>query len=203
MSKKCQVCSHPKRLEIDKMIVRGVSIAEISRKYGVSYDSLWSHAKNHLNYQLLTAVKQKMETNSFNLMNEIEDILNKAKTIFDRNFEKNTRAGDETALKALSEHRQTLNLLNEAVATYYQLKVMELEKERQKYEFKLSEDIKRGLKKLTLNELAVFELLIAKVHGEFKGNVFRTLGIKVEPGVLASKDVEGLPHDWFRYLDED
>jgi len=84
MSRKCQVCSHSKRLTIDKEIVQGKPLTEISRKYGVSYDSLWLHAKNHLNYQLVTAVKKKMESNSMNLMDEIEEIIRKAKVIFDR-----------------------------------------------------------------------------------------------------------------------
>ena len=195
MSRKCQVCSHSRRLQIDKEIVQGKPLTEISRKYGVNYDSLWLHAKNHLNYQLVTAVKKKMESNSMNLMDEVEEIIRKAKVIFDRNFEKNTRAGDETALRALSEHRQTLNMLSEAVAMYYQIKAMEYDVELKKEQYRLTENFKRGLSKLTLNELAVLELLLAKVKGKFKGNVFRTLGIKVQPGILNDVDISEFVDD--------
>jgi len=195
MGKKCQVCLHSNRLNIDREIINGKSLAEISRKYNVSYDSLWLHSKNHLNYQLVTAVKKKMENNSLNLMDEVEEIIRKAKIIFDRNFEKNTRSGDETALRALNEHRQTLNLLSEAISTYYHIKALEYDQELKKAEFEASEELKKGLKRLTDNELAIAELLMAKIYGKFKGNVFRTLGIKIEPGILRDRYFEEIDTD--------
>jgi len=205
MGRKCQVCSHPRRLQIDKEIVQGKSIAEISRKYGVSYDSLWSHAKNHLHYQLITAVKKKLETNSFNLMDETEEIIRKAKTIFDRNFAKNTRAGDETALRALSEHRQTLSLLSEAVATYHQIKAMEIEDNMQMYRYQAEKDFEKVLQKFTDDEVAVLEMLSFKACGKFKGDVLKALGLKVPPGGLVQNVpiLEEHAYDRVYYDDED
>jgi hypothetical protein len=49
---KCNCCSHRERPAIDLAIARGVSMSALSRRYDVSTDSLYRHAKNHLPPQL-------------------------------------------------------------------------------------------------------------------------------------------------------
>jgi hypothetical protein len=44
----CVTCSHIDRDEIERGIVSGVSLAEISRRYGISEDSLYHHRDNCL-----------------------------------------------------------------------------------------------------------------------------------------------------------
>jgi len=48
MARTCTICSHPERLEIDKQLLRGDSIAGISRNFAVSEDSLSRHRDKHL-----------------------------------------------------------------------------------------------------------------------------------------------------------
>jgi hypothetical protein len=49
---KCNCCSHRERPAIDLAIARGVSVSALSRRYDMSTDSLYRHAKNHLPPQL-------------------------------------------------------------------------------------------------------------------------------------------------------
>jgi len=49
---KCNCCSHRERPTIDLAIARGVSMSALSRRYDVSTDSLYRHAKKHLPPQL-------------------------------------------------------------------------------------------------------------------------------------------------------
>jgi hypothetical protein len=49
---KCNCCSHRERPAIDLAIARDVSVSALSRRYDMSTDSLYRHAKNHLPPQL-------------------------------------------------------------------------------------------------------------------------------------------------------
>jgi hypothetical protein len=49
---KCWTCSHRERAAIDLAIARRVSMPAISRRYKISVDSLYRHAKHHLPAQL-------------------------------------------------------------------------------------------------------------------------------------------------------
>ena len=55
----CKVCNHPQRLKIDREIVQGKSLAGISKRYGVPWNSLDSHKSNHLSRQLVQAYEKK------------------------------------------------------------------------------------------------------------------------------------------------
>lgn len=49
LSRRCSVCQHPDRRDIDALLVEGgASIRGISRKFVLSEDSLSRHRKNHL-----------------------------------------------------------------------------------------------------------------------------------------------------------
>lgn len=49
MSRKCSVCSHPDRRDIDAILAEGGrSLRGVSRIYAVSEDSLSRHRRNHL-----------------------------------------------------------------------------------------------------------------------------------------------------------
>ena len=55
MAQICRICSHKNRLQIDKEIVTNGNLTKISKKYDVSYSSLYSHAQNHISRQLAKA----------------------------------------------------------------------------------------------------------------------------------------------------
>jgi len=52
MGRKCKVCQHPRLLEINDDLLRGVPLIEISRRYNVPYESLKRHRKNHFQESL-------------------------------------------------------------------------------------------------------------------------------------------------------
>ena len=47
MSRRCAICSHPQRMEIEREIIRGASRAEISRTYKMSTTAVYRHETNH------------------------------------------------------------------------------------------------------------------------------------------------------------
>lgn len=48
MSRRCTVCDHPKRREIDKTLVTGNSIRHTAAVFGLSVSALFRHQKEHL-----------------------------------------------------------------------------------------------------------------------------------------------------------
>lgn len=48
MSGKCSICRHSKVEKIDKLLQSDYPLKYISKKFNISYASLWRHRKNHL-----------------------------------------------------------------------------------------------------------------------------------------------------------
>jgi len=86
MSRKCSICGHPQRDEIDKRLARGDSIAGISRDIaGISEDALGRHKEGHLPEAMVKAHEVKEESRADNLLDELQmarqrtyDLLDKA-----------------------------------------------------------------------------------------------------------------------------
>ena len=158
MAMACTICNHDKRIEIDRMIVQGISLAKIAKKYDVPYQSLYNHSQNHLTRQLVTAMAKKELTESMDLLARIEDILSKAKNIFDRNYEKGK---DSLALKALSEQRSTIELLAKIAAFLHESRAMELQANNRDEE--KEQEYKKQLVCLSSDELVIFRSILAKM----------------------------------------
>ena len=58
MGRKCLVCSHPRRKEIDKNITNNVAYRRISAQFKINDKAIGAHAKNHLQPQIKKAVKE-------------------------------------------------------------------------------------------------------------------------------------------------
>ena len=123
MARSCRICNHPKRLEIDKELVTGKSKTEIARNFDVPYHSLEYHEKSHLSRQLAQAMNKKQGIEGLNLLEQLEEIITKAKQIFDRNY---ANGKDDIALRALAEQRGTLDLLCRIAQTLYSIKALEM-----------------------------------------------------------------------------
>lgn len=124
MGQVCMVCKNSNRLAIDRMIVSGMPFYRIQKDYGINAGTIKHHAEHHLSRQLVQAMEQKDLSQSSELLHEIEDLLTKAKTIFNRNFE---RGKDLIALRALSEQRNTLSLLASIAVNLHQARALELQ----------------------------------------------------------------------------
>ena len=89
MTQICQVCNHSERLEIDRALIQGRSLTNISKKYSVHINAVLNHRDNHVSRQLAKAWEMKQTELDFDLLNRIDKIIHKAEIIFDRNFEAN------------------------------------------------------------------------------------------------------------------
>ena len=154
MAQACQVCNHPKRINIDRQIVAGSSLSKISKEYGVSYGSLYGHAQNHITRQLATAMQKKEMTESMDLLGRIETLLARAEKIFHRNYDKGK---DGLALKALGESRSTIELLAKIAAYLHEARAMELQQQAKQEET-------LDLSMLNDRELSIFSKLIRKIN---------------------------------------
>ena len=161
MANKCIICQSPNRLEIDKQILSGVSLAKISRDYKVPYNSIARHAKYDITRQLATAFHKKMQVEDFNLLNKIDELLAKAEDIFNRNYDKGR---DGMALKALAEQRLVFDLILRISMALHEIKQMEqadiIEMDSQMQQTQLEQ----SMQVLTIEELEIFERLTRKLE---------------------------------------
>lgn len=108
MKNVCAICDHPERIEIDKKLASGVSIASLARGYDVPVFSLRNHKQHHLTRQLLTHVDIQEKLRAGELLVEVDTCLSKAKDIL-------TLAEDQKkptlALAAIREIRSTVEFL--------------------------------------------------------------------------------------------
>lgn len=163
MAQICKICSHPDRLKIDQAIVSGTSLKEISRRFNVTYDSLYRHAQDHLTRQLTKAWQIKSLHEDNKLIEKIDSIISRAEVIFQRNFD----AGkDSVALKAISEVRTTIELLSKISYQAHQAKMAEQELLMQQEKQQSSDDSWSYIEALhVLNdaELNLFIQLLRKI----------------------------------------
>ena len=160
----CKICSHPRRLDMDRRIVQGDAIAKIAKDFGVSYSSLYSHSREHISRQMMQhADKVKLEE-SHELLAKIDGIITRAEDIFQRNYKKGK---DIVALKALSEQRSTIQLLASISYALHQAKLQELEirkMESGEADFQEKEEFRERLQVLTTAELKMFQRIMNKVE---------------------------------------
>ena len=57
MGRGCKVCSHPNVDEINELLISSRNLSELSRRFGVPWDSLKHHRDFHLSFKLAKAVK--------------------------------------------------------------------------------------------------------------------------------------------------
>jgi hypothetical protein len=109
MPRSCTVCAHPRREEIDRALVEGVSTAEISGRYRtVGERAVRRHRSNHLPAKLVMAEKAAEMAEADDLLDQVGDLQRRALAILDRAEE----VGElRTALSAIREARGNLELL--------------------------------------------------------------------------------------------
>jgi len=108
MPRTCTICKNNNRNEIDKMLIEGVSFRNIAKQCFVSISSLYRHKIDHLPSKLIKAKDAELVTHADNLLNEIEDLRQKALNILNKAEKgKDYRA----ATSAIREARGCLELL--------------------------------------------------------------------------------------------
>jgi len=111
MARICKVCSHPKVDEINKALIECRNLSELSRRFGVSWDSLKRHRELHLPFKLAKAVKAqeaKEIIEAGSLLEQVQSLQQKALSILN----KAEAAGQlSVALAGIREARSCLELL--------------------------------------------------------------------------------------------
>ena len=195
MARKCQICTHPNRLEIDRDIVGGRALRAIAEKFPLQYQALWRHSTNCISRQLSQAVERQSIEERHNLLSRIDDMLGKAQAILDRNY----KAGkDGLALKAIDSQRNTISLLASISYQLHQAKIAELEAKTLESGGDIKSrmtKVREGLKVLTDRELKLYMKLNRKIDK-------RDASIKIIPDEAPDRATYGNIID-FDALDED
>jgi hypothetical protein len=104
----CSICIHGERAAIDRALIRGVPIPELTARYRVSPDALLRHKHRHLPLRLVKAQAAQEVTDADQLLTEVKGLRAKAFALL---FAAE-RAGDlRTALTGVREARGCLELL--------------------------------------------------------------------------------------------
>jgi hypothetical protein len=109
MPRRCSVCTHPDRENIDEALVGATALSALSAKYrDISEDALGRHKANHLPAKLVMAEKAKEVAQADGLLEQVRDLQGRALAILDQA----ELSGDlRTALGAIREARGNLELL--------------------------------------------------------------------------------------------
>jgi len=108
MAQRCKICNHKKLDEINEKLIQTQNIAKIAEGYGVSYDSLYRHAKNHLPSHLAKAKRAEEAAHADNLLDQLNSLQAKALHL----LEQAEKTMDfSTALRGVKEARGCIELL--------------------------------------------------------------------------------------------
>lgn len=163
MPQVCHCCTNSQRLLIDRQLVEGVSIAQVSRSFGIPYNSVFNH-KSHISRQLTQVLARQETIHNFNLLEKIDQIILRAEDLFQRNYDKGR---DGLALKALAESRNTVELLAKISFQLEQTRQAELELARiqsGEVTIELQDDFQSKLSVLNSAELQVLVQLQEKLE---------------------------------------
>ncbi len=103
MAMRCTVCSHEKKRQIDRAIVKSIAHTKIAKTYGVSNQSVRNHAMNHLSKKLLQSEETKELLHSSTLLKEMQELVETAKRILAR---AESNGHSMISLAAIKELRQ-------------------------------------------------------------------------------------------------
>ena len=130
MPRKCSICIHPKRQEIEEASLRGESYRRISTDFSVSEEALRRHKNNnHIGRKIaITEYESKLEYGS-SIFDQLDKINQNANSLLDKAM---TEANENPnlAIQSMREIRGQLQLLVDIRKTLYDIKnVQEFQQE--------------------------------------------------------------------------
>ena len=106
MTRRCTVCTHPNRSDIERVLVEGGTIRDTARRFGVSRTVLSRH-KAHMGEAFRKVVEAKETAHGSSILERLRELNHRARTI----LEEAHREGDRReALAAIRELRGLLEL---------------------------------------------------------------------------------------------
>jgi len=111
--RRCTVCDHPERAEIDSALARGVSPYDLVAGYsGLKRTSIQRHAENHIPDKLLKAQEVEEVAAADDLLADLRSLQSRTLAILEA--AEGTRQ-HRTGLSAIAEARRNLELLAKLV----------------------------------------------------------------------------------------
>ena len=111
MPRRCPVCLHPDRQEIDAALMGSAVLHNLTQRYGVSERSLFNHKQRHLPAALVKALEVQEVARAGSLLSQLTELKEKALALLDKAEE----GGDlRTALAGVREARGCLELFLKA-----------------------------------------------------------------------------------------
>ena len=133
IDRRCKVCTHPQRAEIEKMLLEGRSYDEIREKFGISQATLSRHFKKHMPRLVLDPeelnrlyeehrVKQiDLQEELLKLIGRLENLFRKLETL-DRLLAEGKKVSWYAYVQSIGERRQILKEIRETMLTINELK---------------------------------------------------------------------------------
>ncbi len=179
--KVCSICQMPNRLEIDKALLSGKTIAAVSLEFGgISRDALSNHRQKHISKRLATLTQRREAAENLDIRNELENMITRIKDILTY-AEKNKQ--HSTFLKATAELRCSFELLLKIAVAIHDTEREDLKAKEEFTQAKNDAEFQKKLGVLTVSELKMFLALQEKVLMQSK----RTILPNSEITVLGSK----------------
>ena len=108
MPRRCTVCAHLQRQDIDELLVSGAPYRSVAKRFGLSESAVYRHKTEHLPAHLLKARKAEEVAQADDLLDQVRHLQVHALDILERA----EKAGNlRTALSAISQARGNLELL--------------------------------------------------------------------------------------------
>jgi hypothetical protein len=108
MPRRCTVCDHPERHNIDEALVSGTPYRSVAKRFRLSESAAYRHKTEHLPAHLLKAKEVEEVSRADDLLEQVRNLQAHALDILERA----EQAGDlRTALAAISQARGNLELL--------------------------------------------------------------------------------------------
>ena len=108
MPRRCTVCDHPQKHNIDEALVSGAPYRSVAKRFGLSESAVYRHKTEHLPVHLLKAKDAEEVAQADDLLQQVRHLQTHALDILNRA----EKAGDlRTALAAISQARGNVELL--------------------------------------------------------------------------------------------
>jgi hypothetical protein len=108
MPRRCTVCNHPERHNIDGALVTGVPYRSVAKRFELSESAVYRHKTDHLPKHMVKAKEAEEVAQADDLLEQVRHLQTHALDILERA----ENAGDlRTALAAISQARGDLELL--------------------------------------------------------------------------------------------
>ncbi|GAA6745311.1 hypothetical protein Thermus71318_08120 [Thermus brockianus] len=99
VSRKCTICTHPQREEIDRELAEGRSIRDIARRYSVSRPSLHRH-RTHVQDAIQQAIEAKVVSVGASVLDRIRELNREARSLLEEARSKGRYAAAVQAIGA-------------------------------------------------------------------------------------------------------